>query len=236
MNFRAVSLFIYCFLFVSVLGLAQTIKGEVLDKETKKPLDGVSITEVYTSLQISTGTDGSFLIATGPDHLIEFKKPGYKTARARIPVAYSPNFYRIILEKGYEKPKSTQQKQNGRYNYHDDSASFYSLYKHQLEMPKLSGVDAVAHPFTALSKQYRETRKFQIEYDYYEHEKYVDKTFNPELIQHFTGLTGDSLTRYIRRFRPQYDDLIEMNDYTFYNYIKKTTTRFREGESRNGAQ
>jgi hypothetical protein len=228
---------ILCFLcFFSVLAVAQTIRGEVLDMDSKQALEGVRIENVYTTLDITSNTDGSFNIAATGGQLLEFKKQGYKTTRVRIPQGYIPSFFRIIIKKGISDVREMAIASNNRYDYRSDSARYHELYKHELEFPKMSAMDMMQSPFSALSSKNRAIWQFQEDYAVFEREKYVDRTFNAELITKFTGLTGDSLKYFMRRFRPDYEQLRTMNDYSFYTFIKKSVYNYRNSGAGRGAQ
>ena len=224
-----------CLLFyINQTLIAQTIRGEVVDKETKRPIENVSIENIHSSKSMITDSTGTFLISAAKGELIEFKKSGYKIERVRIPMGYLPAYFKIILQRGVANvPYVTH---NNRYDYHDDSIRFYELYKHELEFPKLSGIEMIASPFSALSKKNREIWQFQEDYTYYEQEKYIDKTFNEALITKFTGLAGDSLRNYMRRNRPSFEQLKSMNDYSFYTYIKQSVYKYRHLTMPRGAQ
>jgi hypothetical protein len=225
-------------LFFLLLGfcpaIGQTIRGEVLDMDDKQPVEGVSIENIYTALDVSTDNKGAFLIAAANGQLLEFKKSGYKTVRVRIPMGFVPPYFRIIMKHGIPEIKETYA--SNRYNYRDDSIRYHELYKHELEYPKMSALDMIAHPFTALSRRNQEMWRFQDEYDEFEKEKYVDMTFNETIITRISGLTGDSLHHYMRRYRPTYIQLRSMTDYAFYNYIKSTVHYFRKPNIPRGAQ
>lgn len=207
---------------------AQAIRGEVIDMDDKSPIEGVSIENIYTSLDVSTSLTGSFLIAATGDQLLEFKKNGYKTTRVRIPRGYVPPYFRIIMKRGLpEIDRNAIADRTNRYDYRSDSLRLREIYKQELDFPKMSTIDKIAHPFTAMSSRNREKWQFQDDFAQSEKEKYVDMTFNAELITKITGLKGDSLTRYMRRYRPAYAQLRTMNDYTFFSYIKSTVQYFR---------
>ncbi len=220
---------------VSCSAIAQTIKGEVYDKENNRPVKGVSIENVYTSLSVTTNDDGAFVIAASKDQLLEFSKPGYKMTRVRIPRGYMPTYYKIALEHGFVKAEEMMLAEN-RYNYKKDSLRYRELYKHELDFEKLSAVGAIAHPFSALSKRNREIWRFQADYDQMEQEKYIDRTFNAALVSKFTGLTGDSLRNYMVRFRPSYQELRSMTDYNFFTFIKRTANTYRHPNRGRGSQ
>ena len=216
--------------------IAQTIKGDVLDMDTKKPIAGVDIQNIYTLLDVTSDGQGGFLIAANSGQLLEFKKPGYKTARVRVPQGYVPPYFRILVKKGInEIDQDIIVQHNNRYDYTEDSIRYHELYKTALDFPKLNGLQVVQSPFSALSKKNREIWQFQDDYKDFEKEKYVDKTFNEALVTKFTGLKGDSLRYFMRRYRPSYEQLKSMNDYTFYNYITISAHHYRKpDEQRNG--
>ncbi len=227
-------LFLLCVASLPVI--AQTIRGEVIDMENKRPVDGVNIENVYTELNISTDEKGGFLIAAASGQLLEFKKTGYKTTRVRVPQGYIPPYFRIIMKRGITEIKDVNIAKSNRYDYTADSIRFHELYKHELDFPKMSSIDMIAHPFSALSGKNREIWRFQDDFDYFEKEKYVDRTFNEGIISKFTGLTGDSLHYFMRRYRPTYQQLKTMNDYAFFNFIKVNAEHYRNSNNSRGAQ
>jgi hypothetical protein len=226
-------------LFLSVLycpAMAQTIRGEVVDMENKQPLTDVSVENIYTGLDISSDSKGSFLIAAASGQLLEFKRQGYKTTRVRVPMGYVPPYFKIIMKSGITDLHNVDIAASNRYDYTEDSIRYHEIYKHELDFPKMSGIDMVASPFSAFSKKNRQVWNFQDESANFEKEKYVDKTFNPELVTRFTGLSGDSLRYFMRRYRPTYEQLKGMNDYAFYSFIKKSVTTFRNSGNRINAK
>lgn len=226
MPVRAIPFFLLVLLMSTNL-FGQIIHGEALDMDSKKPIEGVVIENTYNNVTITTVADGSFVIAAAAGELLVFKKPGFKVTRVRIPHGFMPEYFRIILERGITPPSDIYAANNNRYDNKRDSIRFREYFQHQLDFPRMSAMEKIKSPFSALSKKNRMIWKFQEDYSNYEKEKYVDFTFNKDLITRISGLSGDSLTNYIRRFRPSYDQLRSMNDYTFYNYIKTSVTRFR---------
>ncbi len=232
----------YCYLLLTLLSLmtvpapAQIIKGDVADRENRHSLAGVNIRNVHTTLTVSTGDNGNFVIAAGSDQLLEFTKKGYQTVRVRIPKGMVPPYFKILMQQGITPIRELLASNDNRYDYKEDSLRFYELYKHELEFPKLSAIGSIQHPFSAMSKKNREIWRFQESYTAAEKEKYVDRTFNKEVITKYTGLTGDSLSYYMVKYRPDYEDLRGMNDYTFFSYIKRTAYTYRNYSRGRSAQ
>lgn len=223
--------FIFCLLsFPALSAIAQSIRGEVVDGNDGKPMANVAVINVYNNSGYTTTDDGRFLITANKGELIEFRKLGYKIARVRIPAGTVPEYFKIILQKGpIELPEVNIA---GRAkDYKSDSLRFHEIYKHELEFPTMSTLDMIQHPFTALSKTNRQIWHFQKEYDRFQKEKYIDYTFNEKLVTNLTGLAGDSLERYMRYYRPAYEQLRNMSEYSFYSYIKQTVYRYRLANS-----
>ncbi len=205
---------------------AQTIKGEVIDANDGKPVENVSVVNVYNNISYTTAGDGKFFVPAAKNELLEFRKLGYKITRVRIPAGSIPPYFRIIMQKGPIELQEVNIHGQAK-DYHSDSLRYHEIYKHELDFPTLSAIDAISHPFTALSKRNREIWAFQKEYDHFQKEKYIDYTFNDKLVSRITGLQGDSLVRYMQRYRPGYEQLRAMSEYNFYNYIKQTAERYR---------
>jgi hypothetical protein len=230
--------FLLFFLFHLIVSTAsaQAIRGEVLDMDSKQAIPKVIIENIYTALQISTDETGAFLIAATSGQLLEFKREGYKTVRVRIPQGYIPSYFRIIMKKGFTELKNLDIARDGYEGYKNDSLRFHELYKHELDFPKMSAFDMIQSPFTALSRKNQEIWRFQEDYKEFEKEKYVDKIFNESLVTKFTGLTGDSLHYYMRRYRPSYYQLRNMNEYTFYNFVRSSVYHYRNVSTPRNAQ
>lgn len=216
---------------VAIVAQGQVIKGDVVDMDNKQPMGAVHIRNTYTSTEVETGENGLFLIAAEKGQLLEFKCPGYQTTRVRIPQGIVPPYFRIVMKHGFLDVKELYAALDRRTDYAYDSAKRRALYKHELDFPKMSTFDAIQHPFSAMSSRNRDIWNFQDDYYQLEQERYVDAKFNPETVSQFTGLTGDSLIVFMKRHRPTYSQAREMNDYTFYNFIKASLKRYRGGNT-----
>jgi len=211
-----------------LLSVAQHIKGEVIDMENKKPIGEVSIENIYNNSTVASDKEGKFEINARSGELLEFKRAGYKTTHVRVPNGDMPSYFKIILEH-FWAPQV--------YAIHDwkyDSTAEYELYKHELEFPRMTGLDIIQHPFSAMDKRNQEIWAFQDMYAATQEEKYIDYTFNKQLVTKLTGLQGDSLSMYMKRYRPTYGQLRNMSDYNFYGYVRKTVAIYRKGGSSSG--
>jgi hypothetical protein len=63
-----------------------------------------------------------------------------------------------------------------------------------------------------------------------EQDRYVDYRFNSKTISRITGLTGDTLSRYKKLYRPSYDFVSRSTLTEFYKYILSTSYSFKKAE------
>ena len=211
---------------------AQTISGAVIDAGGSA-LSDVIIQNIHTDITLVTHSDGAFNLVAKPGQLLEFRKMGYKTTRVRI-VSTSVPFYRIILEPGVQELDGVEIWSRTS-DYQKDSLRYRELFAKQLNYPVVEGWRAIQSPFSAMSKRNKNMKIFQAEYEWFERIKYVDSRFNAKVIGNLTGLKGDSVERYIRQYRPTYEYLRTMDEYTYFNYVKSTVEawRRRQGSSRS---
>lgn len=207
-------------------GIAQRISGIVTDGGGA-PISDVAISNIHSGESLLAGTDGKFSIGAKTGQLVEFHKIGFKTARVRIGAGPLPPYYRIVLEPGVQELQEVEVRNRFR-DFKHDSMYYRELFKKQLESPVVTGWRAFQSPFSALSKSNQNLIRFKEEYEWLEHEKYVNYTFNEKLIAQLTGLKGDSVKQYMRRYRPSYEMLRAMPEYDFFYYVKHTVEIWRE--------
>jgi hypothetical protein len=63
-----------------------------------------------------------------------------------------------------------------------------------------------------------------------EEDRYVDYRFNSRLINRITGLSGDTLTKYKKLYRPSYLFVVSSTLARFYEYILNTSYIFKRDE------
>ncbi|RZA02165.1 MAG: hypothetical protein EOP47_07950 [Sphingobacteriaceae bacterium] len=210
---------------VCPIAYAQSIQGQILNADDGKPLDDVFIQNLYTDASTTCDDNGRFTIEVTKGQLVEFKKEGFRVLRVRIPQGNLPSFFKVVLEQTLPSPSEIAGMSP---DYRSDSLKYYRMYKRELDFPQMKGMDAIQHPFWALSKQNQQIWAFQKEYAWYQKQKFIDYNFNDKVIENLTGLKGDSAMQYMQMFRPTYEMIRSMTEYNFYNYIKNTVTLYRE--------
>jgi hypothetical protein len=218
------------YLLVPLLSSAESITGEIIDGSANMGLEHVHIVNVHSKATAETDDKGRFRIFADKGQLLEFRKMGYKTLRIRLPQGSFPPYFKLVMQKGPVELPSFELVDHTK-DYKKDSLRYREIYKHALEFPELTGLDVIRHPFSALSKKNRQIWAFQKEYALFEQQKFIDYAFNEKVVTNLTGLKGDSLNTYLRVYRPGYEQLRSMNDYTFYSYIKETVRTYRTGRT-----
>ncbi len=225
---RIVSL-LFCFCLCSLVGsAADQIKGVVIETSTGKPMAGVYIENVDAHTLMTTDSTGSFAVTVARGQLIEFKKTGFRTQRWKVPTeGIIPPYFKVYLQIEVEQPAYVFE--GPPKNWREDSLRYARFYERELKFPKMSTLDMINHPFSAMSKQSQQIWAFQKEYAWFQQEKYIDYTFNKTIVTNLTGLTGDSAAAYVRMFRPSYEQLRSMKEYDFYAFITRTVQMYRHG-------
>lgn len=216
----------FCLLCLTSVSAQQVIRGMVASREEKLPMKGVQLINEYDSTVHYTDSNGNFEMSVRRGQLYSIYYPGYVLARFRISEGFIPNYFKLYLDKNtlinpdrYAYSELTE--------YQKDSIERYNLYKTTLEIPRMSGVDALSSPFSAMSKRNRMAWEFQERFEMEERERYIDFTFNPQLVHDITKLEGDELALFMRRFRPKYEELRKMDTYTLMTYIRRMADYFR---------
>lgn len=208
------------------VGYAQSpMMGLLSDAAGDGPLAGVRIENLHTRTRTFSDSAGRFAMSVGPSQLIEFYATGYKPLRVRTPEGSLPSFYRLELQRATIDIAEVEIRRRNL-DYKTDSVRNRETYARELDFPELNGLDVIRHPFSALSKRNRQIWAFQKEYAVFQQQKFIDYVFNPRLVQELTGLQGEAAQRYMRRFRPSYEQIRAWSDYDFYAYVKRTGALF----------
>jgi len=219
-------LFLFLFVFISAIN-AQSIRGGVQRLDTKVPLGNVEIFNSRTGAMVTTDDTGLFELAFEVGDVFEFRKEGFKTEWLRMESTVTANYYKILMKLILPNFYVNHNKLTG--DYSKDSAILVRLYAPQLGKAKLSGFEKIQHPFSAMSKHNRQIWAFQDNFVAFEKWKYIQYTFSDELIQKTTGLKGDSLYYFKKRFTPSYEQLRTMGIYELLKYIQESAAWYRTG-------
>lgn len=225
--------FLVMIFLLPALAHAQKMIGVVTELETSAPLADVFYQNIFTNESGNTDSSGRFDLTVAAGQLISFQKLGYKTARVRIPAGKLPPYFKIQIEPGAFQLEEIEVRDRHKHgDYHLDSLRDARAYQRELNYKKMTGMEMIQHPFTALSKHYQSIMRFQKEYNILEEQRYVDYTFNEKIITQLTGLEGEELQLYMRQFRPTYAMLRSLPEYYYFSYIKESAAEFKKRRTR----
>lgn len=211
----------------SIQSMAQQIKGVVQDRDSKVSLTGVQLLNIYNNTTAFTDSTGNFIISANKGELIEIRCAGYRTTRFRLSSGVIPPYFKLYLDK-LVVLNPDQYASSTLSQYQIDSIKQHELYRTTLDYPRMTAMQQLESPFTAFSRSNQMKWAFQDSYAQFEREKFIDFSFNENLVSQLTGLSGEDLAAYMKHYRPSYQALRNMTQYDYYNYIKRTAERFKK--------
>jgi len=242
-------LFLLVLLFSSVPLLAQNLHGEVKDGFSRQAIVNVQV--IAKNSTVVTDTSGHFAltnVAVG-DH-ISFRLMGYETKEI---VVSAVHFKTMVI---YLTANTVQLKEiniTGTRNYKMDSLAlrrefagifnqkdtrindmFVMInpeYKPPLALVRPASASSlvtlnVLQVFSFLGKKKARTTRLKEILIADEKANFVADRFSKNKVATLTKLHGDSLQRFIYRYKPPFEEIKKMNDYEISTYIKKCYADF----------
>jgi hypothetical protein len=215
-----------CLLLFTGQASAQTLKGLVTDSLNSKPLSPVVITNLRTNQSVYSDDDGQFTLHAQTGDKLALVYIGYRTRQWVMPPAIGAVRHRIEMQPlSYQLDELVVRTRNYT-KYQIDSLERRDIYQRALSRER-SG--SVMSPVTLLaeklSKKSRQTFKFQKEFNYWEHQRFIDSRYTPDLVNILTGLEGDTLAHFMNAYPIPYDYVRAATDLELKMWIR---TNYRE--------
>jgi hypothetical protein len=217
------------------------ISGTVYDSSKLYVIPGV---DVSSTSGIHTVTDslGAYHIPVSADDSISFFYRGKSTMKFAVRSIQDYNEFDISLRvRVRQNYKLLQGVTVYSDNYQLDSVQNRLEYQKTFDFrkpgirPSFDGngppgldIDALVSVFNF--RKNREELAFQKRLIDEEHDDYVNYRFSAELIHRITGLSGDSLQKYRKLYRPTYNFVVNSTLVEFYQYILDTSYEFKREE------
>ena len=189
---------------------SQTLRGIVIDGETKQPLYLVNAVDNASSQSTATDERGMFVLPVKNGEVISFSYIGYHTIQrlattdSVLTVAMFP--LSVSLQEYILHPDYTP--------YQKDSAEMATRYSTELnKKPIKVGFNSangggfsglIGAPVQKLSKSYKQNKKFKENYKKDQEQKFIDTRYTPELTSALTGFAGDSLAVFMNTYPMEY--------------------------------
>ena len=241
-------LYYYLFLVLSIQVLSASnacgqiiISGTVYDSTKLYVVPGVSVSST-SGLRTTSDSLGAYHINVSEGDSISFFYKGKSTYKFPVNTINNYNDFDISLRVRIDaKYKLLQGVTVYSNTYHSDSAENRMEYSKifDYEKPGIRSsfetggpagldLDALIGMFNYRKK--RENLAFQKRLIEQEQDRYVDYRFSAKVIRRITGLSGDTLERYKKLYRPSYDFVATSTLAQFYQYMLNTSYAFKKEE------
>ncbi len=210
------------------------VSGTVYDASRSRPLEAVSV--LSTSGQGSTtDSSGRYIILVKEEDSIYFSFLNKPTGK--FPVRSIPNIFQFdislhvpVTDLPMVKVKLPNYKRDSIQNRMDYRKAF-DFRKPGIGITSAQGGAGIGldlDEFISIFR-FRQNRRmlaFQKRLLQEEEDKFIDHRFTRGIVKEITGLAGDSLTRFMKEYRPSYEFTQLSNDYEFLEYIKLAWLQF----------
>lgn len=234
-------LFIFVTLAFENLPAQIIVSGTVYDSSKLYVVPGVN---VYSTSGLSATTDslGAYHIQASKGDSISFFYMGKSTVKFPVETISNYNAFDISLRvKIRDKYKLLKGVTVFADTYRRDSLENRMAYSKIFDFDKptiRSNYDPGGAAGLDLDQligmfQFRKNKQniaFQKRLVEQEEDRYVEYRFNSKIIKKITGLSGDTLTRYKKLYRPSYYFVISSTLTEFYQYILNTSYAFKHEE------
>lgn len=242
-------------LFISTNLFSQNVKGYVVDSITRLPIVNAQVNTKNST--VLTNEDGKFSATNvSVGDRISFRLMGYEPVELIIRKEMFNGVMSIKLRSKNIDLREVKIRTNR--NYKKDSLDLRKEYAYVLNYQKPKITDAfikvdpnyksshaninpnstasilklnVLQIVGLLGKNKTPISKLKQTLLRDEEENYVDHIFSKTKIEVSTPLKGDSLQKFIQRYRPTYLEAKKMNEYQIILFIKKSYTEFIKPEN-----
>ncbi|MGH2645880.1 MAG: carboxypeptidase-like regulatory domain-containing protein [Chitinophagaceae bacterium] len=231
-------LILCCCMILPFTGSAQVlITGTVRDNVSQIPLYRATVFDKSTGDVVATDSSGFYSIHAGGGDTISYSFVGFYTKDYVVPLQLTRIIHDVDL--ATQKHQLTEVEIKALTPYQRDSLDRIETFGHYLDQPKTHFVGLNTHspydipnpnyndafgislnPFTFFSKKNSERRHFDKMYPKFEKQAFINSRYTPDLVNKLTGMTGDSLSLFLYKFRPSYELVRTAPDLVFWSWIK----------------
>jgi hypothetical protein len=216
----------------------QTLKGIVIDGETRQPLYLANAIDNASSQSTATDEHGMFVLPVKKGDVISFSYIGYHTIRrlantdSMLTVSMFP--LSVSLQEYILHPDYTP--------YQKDSAEMATRYSTELNKKPLkisfnpangggfSGL--IGAPVQKLSKSYKQNKKFKENFQKDQEQKFIDTRYTPQLTSALTGFSGDSLAVFMNTYPMEYKFARSATDLEVKMWIRQNYKEYLKPKDR----
>lgn len=226
-RFPAFCFLILCFLIPGIGVHAQHMSGVIFDDQDNAPLQSAVILNKRTGNSALSDQKGMYRLHVKYGDTLSVSLVSYKPVSFTVKDS-KQEFVRNI----YLSPESDMLDAFVVSNltpYQRDSLARKNLYGAALNREWVSGGAAVFSPMTALAQQFsrkaKQRRRFQLNYNSWENQRFIESRYTPELVATVVPLRGDTLSSFINTYPIEADFAraatdLELKMWIKYNYLE----------------
>ena len=226
--------------FAPAVSAQQFLFGRIFKKNTQEIIPGVSVHNFSTKKYNTSDMGGNYRIAASAGDTVVFTSAGYLADTFYLTGAAPPNGFNMQLVPNVVVLPTVQVDEMSKYEADSlerrKDYSFILDRKHPVKLmnEKRPG-DAPGLNFSPIgffSKREKQKRKLKKQVMAEEREEYIDAKFPRTRIAFLTRLSGDSLQRFMIRYRPTYTFCRTADNQTMLMYINERLLLFRQGKDK----
>lgn len=216
----------------------QTLRGNVTDGQTAKPLYGATVIDRRTDQVTHTDELGIFSLQAQYGDSIAFQFSGYHTeirvANISMPLQVELQPLSVRLKEFVVRDLTPFQR---------DSMELTSLYSKELntERVKPGFSNANGGGFTGIigsavqkiSRSYKQNKRFKENFEHDMQQKYIDTRYTQPLVTSLTGLTGDTVVLFMNTHPMDYAFARAATDLELKMWIRSTYKTYLQETGNN---
>lgn len=211
-----------------------TVRGKIKEANSNKVLYPATVRNVNKKTTAFADQGGNYKINAEVLDTIVISFVGYEADTFVVRVTNGYYQHDADLEPGERFLHEVEV--TDRYNaYQLDSIARRDEFAVFLEQPKRQLTETDTHtgfgirfsPFTRYSKREKDKRKFKEFYAQNEEVQYTRYRYSPGFVKKVTGLDGDSLTKFMEKYTPSYNELRDMSNETLIFWTSERALKFR---------
>lgn len=216
-----------CLVTLNAAAYAQHMSGTVFDDQDNTPLQSAVILNKRTGNSALSDQKGMFRLHVKYGDTLTVSLVSYESLTFTVKET-KQEFVRNI----YLSPEANMLETfevSPLTPYQRDSLGRRNLYNAPLSREWVSGGRAVFSPMTALAQQFsrkaKQRRRFQLNYNDWENQKFIESRYTPELVATVVPLRGDTLIAFINNYPIAADFAraatdLELKMWIRYNYLE----------------
>jgi hypothetical protein len=229
-----------CFAFCSahLSAQAQFLSGFVKDSLTQLPLSGATLSNSQSKQKVKTDSNGFFRLGVSPDDLLYALAPGYHYDTLRYSILFRDTITIMLSPVNVLQGVTVE---TGYARYQMDSANRLQEFE-ETRGQRLSAIDGSKHRQTfgltlnldrLFKNKHKNKRKEEEVFAALERDAYVRFRFSPQLVSFYTGLKGEALLTFLRKYTPSYEWLrSHVAREQLIDYLSEKLRHYRSENSR----